>query len=231
MTGVNRVSSALRACAASLMLATFSSSAANALDGIILQDADMHIGPAAGFPIVGNVAAQTKVIVNGCTLGEGWCAVRHGGRHGWVDSANVDLTGITRSTNKLGSSVVVLDLTNQLPMPYPVGFGGSSSVPDLANIGDAPVVRFDLGRVNGANRPYYTSSSDLFANYGRYYDRRFGQFYGYPVLRDIFKPAGLVDPRTRRYRSYVGPNDEASRLRGLRFQGIGLDRLHRLHID
>ena len=113
MTGVFRVSSALRACAASIALALISLSPANALDGKVLQDTDMHIGPAGDFPIVGMVPADTAVLVNGCTFGEGYCAVRHDGRHGWIPSASVDLKGITRSTNRMANSVVVLDLIGE----------------------------------------------------------------------------------------------------------------------
>ena len=91
--------------------------------------------------IVGSVPADTAVLINGCTGANGFCAIRHDGRHGWVPFANVDLTGITRSTNKFDDSVIVLDLTNQLPMPYPAGYRRNPVVPNIASKGGAPVVR------------------------------------------------------------------------------------------
>ena len=212
MTGVNRVSSVLRAITASVALAFITSSAANALDGRVRQDADMHIGPSADFPIVGTVPADTVILINGCTAGESYCAVRHDGRHGWISSASVDLTGITRATNRMANSVVVMDLSDQLAMSDPNGYygyhDGSGVVVDIPNPGNLPIVRITPRRQYGLDRRYYSSSSDVYLNGSHYYDRRAAKTYDYLMSRLNRYDSGLVNPRTRRYRSFVGRNDK-----------------------
>ena len=103
MTGVFRVSSALRACVASLALALISLPA-TALDGKVMLDTTMRISPSADSPVIGPVPADTAVLINGCAFGEGYCAIRYNGRHGWIPSTSVNVTAITRSTNRLGKS-------------------------------------------------------------------------------------------------------------------------------
>jgi uncharacterized protein YgiM (DUF1202 family) len=88
-------------------------SAGHALDALISADANMHIGPGADFPIVGVVPNEADVRVNGCTSGEGWCVVRHNGRHGWVASASVSVTGISRSRNKFDDPIIVINVAEQ----------------------------------------------------------------------------------------------------------------------
>lgn len=85
-------------------------SGANALDATISADAEMHIGPGADFPIVGRVPADAEVLVNGCTDGNGWCVVLHGGNHGWVARANVNVTGITRRENNFDDAIIVINV-------------------------------------------------------------------------------------------------------------------------
>ena len=221
MTGVIRVSSALRACVASLALALISLSPANALDGRVLQDAAMRISPSADSPVVGTVPADTAVLINGCAFGEGYCAVRHGGRLGWIPSASVNVTGITRSTNRIGESVVVLDLTDQLAMTNAYGSDRGVAIADIPNLGNQPIVRFAPGRGYGSYdydsygygpyKQYSTSSSDRYLDGSRYYDRRSAQHYDHLMRRLNRHDSGLVNPRTRRYRSFVGRNDESIR--------------------
>ncbi len=93
------------------VMAIGSISGAHALDGSMLEDADMHVGPGEGFPIVGSAPKDAGLRINGCIPEDGWCLVRHGGRHGWVPSASVRLIGITRSTNQLPEPIIVIDAT------------------------------------------------------------------------------------------------------------------------
>jgi len=100
--------------ALSLVLATgIFVSGANALDATISADAEMHIGPGADFPIVGRVAADAEVLVNGCTEGDGWCVVRHDGNHGWIASTNVNITGITRNENNFDDAIIVINVPDR----------------------------------------------------------------------------------------------------------------------
>lgn len=170
--------------AASLILA--SANGASALDGTTLKDATMHIGPAADFPTVGSVPAGTEILINGCMAGNGWCAAEFSGRHGWIPSESVSITGITRARAKFEDVIVVIDVTGQTgPLPDHL------NRTDRRDFGDArkPRKRRDADRVGGSfnddlfddfEEPYNTSSSDRYTDIGRYYDRRFGQYYGYP---------------------------------------------------
>jgi len=97
-------------------------SAGHALDALISADSNMHIGPGANFPIVGVVPSEADVRVNGCTSGDGWCVVRHNGRHGWVASASVSVTGISRSRNKFDDPIIVINVAEQ---PGERGFRGA----------------------------------------------------------------------------------------------------------
>ena len=216
MTKAGIIQSALRAGVSSLFLAFFSASAANALDGTTLQSGNMHVGPAADFPVVAIVPADAKVRVNGCMHKEGWCAIRHKGQHGWIASASLDVTGITRSTNKLKDSVIVINLTDQVRSPFNQRARGRSAVPGYITPDGMPILQYDLGPAIGHNghlqggngvMRYNTSSSDRFSSGTRYYDRRFGQHYG-PVLRGKRRPFGLIDGHDRRYRSFVGQVDK-----------------------
>ena len=80
-----------------------------ALDGLMLTDADMRVGPGESFPIVGTAPEKADVRINGCIESDGWCVVRHDGRHGWVPFASVRQTGITRSTNQLPEPLIIFD--------------------------------------------------------------------------------------------------------------------------
>jgi uncharacterized protein YraI len=98
--------------AAFALAAAMGVSAGQALDAQITADAEMHIGPNTSFPVVGSVPVETGVQVNGCTATDGWCMVRHGGRHGWVSAANVRITGITRARHKFEDAIVVISVAD-----------------------------------------------------------------------------------------------------------------------
>ena len=185
-----------------------------------MLDATMRIGPSADSPVVGTVPADTAVSINGCAFGEGYCAVRYNGRHGWIPSTSVNVTGITRSTNRVGESVVVLDLTDQLAMAAAYGPDRGVAIPDIPG-GSHPIVRFAPGHGYGSYdyeaygygpyKQFSTSSSDRYLDGSRYYDRRSAQHYDHLMRRLNRNDYGLVNPRTRRYRSFVGRNDESIR--------------------
>ncbi len=180
----------------------------------------MRLSPSAESPVVGTVPAGTAVLINGCAFGEGQCAIRYNGRHGWIPSASVNVTGITRSTNRIGESVVVLDLTDQLAMAAAYGSDRGVAIPDIPG-GNHPLIRFAPGHGYssydyeaygyGPHKQYSTSSSDRYLDGSRYYDRYSAQHYDYLMRRLNRYDYGLVNPRTRRYRSFVGRNDESVR--------------------
>jgi hypothetical protein len=154
----------------------------------------MRIGPAADFPVVGSVPAGTEVLISGCTAGDGWCAAQHSDRHGWIPSESVSITGITKARNKFEDVIVVIDVTGQTgPLPDHL------NRTDRRDFGDArkPRKPRDADRVGGSfnddlfddfEEPYNTSSSDRYTDIGRYYDRRFGQYYGYPGVNGDGSP-------------------------------------------
>ena len=224
---MNRIATPAKAIVLGFGLTIASLSGAGALDGTILEAADMHVGPEAGFPVVGNAPKDAQVLINGCTQNVGWCSVRHDGRHGWVPSASVKITGITRSTNKFDDAVIVIDVTRGQRMRRPLR--SSRAVPAVGN--GAPVLRFDLDRFQRryydprysdfGDRYYNTSSSDRYNRSGRYYDNRFGQYYGVPVIGKNHGPRLRFDLDRlyrhyygdRRYRSFIGPARDERRLR------------------
>jgi uncharacterized protein YraI len=99
--------------AAFVLAAIMGVSAGHALDAQITADAAMRLGPGENFPVVGSVPGDEDVRVNGCTSGAGWCVVRYDGRHGWVASTAVSLTGISRSRNKFEDPIVVITVAEQ----------------------------------------------------------------------------------------------------------------------
>ena len=123
-------------------------SAGHALDAQISADANMHIGPGADFPIVGVVPSEADVRVNGCTTGDGWCVVRHNGRHGWVNSASVAVTGISRARKKFDNPIIVINVAEQ---PGGAVFRGVGSAA-------VPVIVEEQGGFSGNERRVFRSS-------------------------------------------------------------------------
>ena len=196
-----------------------SMTAASALDGVALNDAKMHIGPAADYPMVESIPAGTKILIDGCTEGKGWCVAQFGGRHGWIPAESVDITGITRPENKFADEIVVVDVTGQVEASRAhqgnIDRRTQSDEFDridrrrnredriadrksrrldrrYADDGWWPHLRSDYRRAGRFNDYcfndidfYNTSSSDRYNLIGRYYDRRFGQYYGAKII-DVY---------------------------------------------
>lgn len=103
--------------------------AGHALEGEILNDSGMRIGPNGDFPLVGRVPKGADVDVNGCTARGGWCVVRFDGRHGWVEQANVRITGISKPADKFEDAIVVINVDAFHPHGFRKRRLGSSVVP------------------------------------------------------------------------------------------------------
>ncbi|HMB47864.1 MAG TPA: hypothetical protein VKN63_06265 [Afifellaceae bacterium] len=89
-------------------------SAGHALEGVMMANAEMHVGPAETFPVVGHAAADAEVKINGCKQAPNWCVVRSGGRVGWVPVEKLQITGISRKRNKFDNVIVVINVDEQL---------------------------------------------------------------------------------------------------------------------
>lgn len=220
MVKSDRYADVLRSGLAALGMVLASMTAASALDGVALNDARMHIGPATNYPLVETIPAGTKILIDGCTEGKGWCMAQYGGRHGWILSESVDITGITRPVNKFEDELVVVDVTGQVEasLAHQAEINRRNQSVDVDRfdrrrrrddrIADRKNRRFDRREIEDGWWPplrsdyrrraglindycfrdidfYNTSSSDRYNLTGRYYDRRFGQYYGAKVI-DVY---------------------------------------------
>ncbi len=103
--------------------------AGQALEGEILNDSGMRIGPNGDYPLVGRVPKGADVDINGCTERGGWCVVRFGGRHGWVAQGDVRITGISKPAEKFKDAIIVINVDAYRPHRFGKRHLGSSVVP------------------------------------------------------------------------------------------------------
>jgi uncharacterized protein YraI len=85
-------------------------SAGHALEGVMTANAEMHVGPAETFPVVGFAPAETEIKINGCKYAPNWCVVRSGGKLGWVPVEKLQITGTSRRRNNFDNVIVVINV-------------------------------------------------------------------------------------------------------------------------
>jgi uncharacterized protein YraI len=132
--------------------------AGHALEGEILNDSGMRIGPNGDFPLVGRIPEGADVDVNGCTARGGWCVVRFGGRHGWVEQANVRITGISKPADKFPDAIVVISVDAFYPHGYKKPYHGGYR--KKRNIGASVVPYVVQPYGTGADRTYSIIEAD-----------------------------------------------------------------------
>lgn len=75
---------------AALALAAPALTQAQAADAYLADDANLHAGPDASYPLIDQLEAGTEVDVQGCTEGWEWCDVIVGDERGWVIGNNLE---------------------------------------------------------------------------------------------------------------------------------------------
>jgi uncharacterized protein YraI len=76
----------LRASTAAALIVAFSGAAMAQTPAVATTDLNVRGGPGYDFEVVGVLAIDEPVTVEGCLEGDVWCEVSYGGGVGWVDS-------------------------------------------------------------------------------------------------------------------------------------------------
>lgn len=132
--------------------------AGQALEGEILNDSGMRIGPNGDYPLVGSVPKGADVDINGCTERGGWCVVRFGGRHGWVAQGDVRITGISKPAVKFPDVIYVISVDEAYPNGYRKPYRGGYNKKRNVGAAVAPYVVQRYGKMD--DRSYSIIQAD-----------------------------------------------------------------------
>jgi uncharacterized protein YraI len=82
---------------------------------IATTDLNIRSGPGPQHPVIGSIAANGQVTINGCIENSKWCTVNYNGTEGWAfsDYLSADVSGapmiVTEGRTQLGVPVVTYD--------------------------------------------------------------------------------------------------------------------------